>query len=374
MKTVWLKDLLVRLLNDPSSMLSQTIKVINSCVDSKECKLCLFEPDFNDSTFFSISNKGAIIDKNYNDSKIEKIINLAIEIKEIYHQDNIIVAPLYLENVSVFGYVLIKGVLLDEDNFKQAITSLRYYLYNDSLGSIIKSYHDPVFKVRNLYVDYKSASLVHKVIKDVSFDINNKEFTMIFGPSGSGKSTILNVLGGMLSATSGQILFKDKNVASFNEKEKTKYRCNVIGFVFQRFNLISSLTVKENIQIAASLVKDPLTVEEVLEMVDLKGKENDYPNQLSGGEQQKVCIARALVKHSEVLLCDEPTGSLDSKNAMQIMKLLQNLAKEKGIPVVVITHNPNFVVMADHYIRLLNGEIIEDTLQPFALKAENIQN
>lgn len=370
MTTVWLKDLLIKLLNDPSSVLFQTLNLVMSCVDSNKCMMCLYEPDFSDSTHFLISDKGTIAVENNLDSKYKDLVNKALDSKDISSNDKAFVAPLWFENVSVFGYVLFEGKLKDKEKFNLGIKSLSYYLYNDSLGSIIKSYHDPIFKIENLGIDYKSGNLINKVVKDVNFTINEKELTMIFGPSGSGKSSILNVLGGMLSATRGKVFYKDEEVTNFNEKKKTQYRCDVIGFIFQRFNLISSLTVEENIKIAASLVKSPLSVKEVLEMVGLIGKEKCYPAQLSGGEQQRVCIARALVKRSDVLLCDEPTGSLDSKTAIEIMKILQDIAKEKGIPVVVITHNPNFVVMADHYIRLFNGEIVEDTLQPFAMKAK----
>ena len=372
MNTVWLKDLLINLLNDPSSIVSQTLKAANAYICSDECVMCLYEPDFSGSTYFSISNKTALIVQKENNPKNDELIKRAIDSKEIINEGGICVSPLWFENVSVFGYLLMKGELRDKENFKQAITSFSYYLYSESLGSIIKSYHDTILKAENLSIDYKSGKLTNRVVKDVSLSINEKEFTMIFGPSGSGKSSILNVLGGMLSASEGKVFYKDKEITNFNEKKKTEYRCDAIGFVFQKYNLISGLTVEENIKIAASLVKSPLSVKEVLGMVGLEGKEKCYPSQLSGGEQQRVCIARALVKRSEVLLCDEPTGSLDSENAIQIMKILQNIAKEKGIPVVVITHNPNFVVMADHYIRISSGQVVEDVLQPFALKAENL--
>lgn len=372
LKSVWLKNLIVKLLNDNCSVISQSMMVVTSLLNANECEMCLFEPDLNGKTYFAISPKASlVVDKAENDDELVKKV---IETKEPIFENGVCLAPLWFENIATFGYLKIKGELKEDDKekFAQALLTLSYYIYNESLGSIIESSHNSVLKVQNLLVDYKNGKMINRVVNNVSFNINEKEFTMIFGPSGSGKSTILNVLGGMLSASTGNVFYKDQDITDFNDKKKTDYRCNTIGFIFQKYNLINGLTVEENIKIAASLVKNPLTVKEVLDMVGLSGKEKNYPSQLSGGEQQRVSIARALVKRSEVLLCDEPTGALDSENAMEIMKILQHISKEKGIPVVVITHNPNFVVMADHYLRLSNGEIIEDVLQPFALKAESL--
>ena len=197
---------------------------------------------------------------------------------------------------------------------------------------------------------------------------------MIFGASGSGKSSILNVLGGMLTASNGKVYYYDQDITNLNDEQRTDYRCNAIGFIFQKYNLISGLTVEENIKIASSLVKNPLSVNEVLEMVGLSGKEKKFPNELSGGEQQRVCIARALVKCSKILLCDEPTGALDSENSLRVMRIIQNIAKERGIPVVVITHNPNMVVFADHSITISNGQVVQDVFQPFPLSVSDLYN
>ena len=373
LKTVWINDLLIKLLNDASSTLFQSFMNLSNYMGTNECELCLYEPDYTDSTFYLVSKKTSIelVDKkdNLSSELKEKVVNK----KENYFFEGYCYAPLYFENISTFGYIKFKcDQVSDEINFTKALINFSYFLFAECLGSIVKSYHDTIIRTENLCIDYKTGKQINRVVKGVNLDIYKKEFTMIFGASGSGKSSILNVLGGLLTASEGKVFYGDKDITNLSEKEKTSYRCNVVGFIFQRYNLISDLTVEENIKVASTLVKNPLKVSEVLEMVGLSDKAKYYPTQLSGGEQQRVCIARALVKRSEVLLCDEPTGALDTVNANQVIKILQNISKERGIPVVVITHNPSLVVLADHAITISNGEIIDDTLQPFALKAENI--
>lgn len=369
LKTVWLNNLIINLLNDASSVVSQSLKVVTSYLNAEETLICLYEPDFNEQTYYLVSKKSSLIVDKYESNVPKETIKTVLENKEIVSEENYVVAPLWFEGVAPFGYLLFKAKLNEDiEKLNKSVIAFSYYLYNDALGSIVKSFHNTILKVEDLSVDYKTGKTLNRVVKHVNFEICEKELTMIFGPSGSGKSTILNVLGGMLSASDGKVSYKGQNIVGFNDKQKTKYRCDGVGFVFQKYNLINELNVEENIKIAASLVKNPLSVKEVLQMVGLDGKEKKYPSQLSGGEQQRVCIARALVKRSEILLCDEPTGALDSENSVLVMKLLQNIAKENNIPVVVITHNPNFAVMADHYIRIDNGEIIDDVIQPFALK------
>ena len=172
--------------------------------------------------------------------------------------------------------------------------------------------------------------------------------------------------------TGGSILWKGKDITVANDKELTLYRREKIGFIFQRYHLISDLTARENVEIAAAIVKNPLSADEVLEMVGLGEKANSYPSQMSGGEQQRVCIARALVKQSDILLCDEPTGALDTENAKQVISVLQKLTQQRGIPVMMITHNPCFSALAGHCITMSNGIIVEEVYQPFPLDVESI--
>ena len=177
----------------------------------------------------------------------------------------------------------------------------------------------------------------------------------------------------MLKPTSGEIYYKDQNVSKMNDNLRSDYRKDIVGFVFQQYNLLSDLTVKENIELASSLVADFYEVDEVLKMVRLENKANSFPNELSGGEQQRVCIARALVKKPKMLLCDEPTGALDTENAKIVIKILKDISTEQKIPVVVITHNPSLVVLADRCITIKNGKIEDDIYQPFALSVDYLE-
>jgi len=196
-----------------------------------------------------------------------------------------------------------------------------------------------------------------KALDDVSFSIEKGKFTVILGPSGSGKSTLLNLLGGMDRATEGSFLFDNKEITSLNDKELSIYRQDVVGFVFQFYNLIPSLTALENVNIAAQLTGNVGESEIFLNKVGLSHRKNNFPNQLSGGEMQRVSIARALAKKPKLLLCDEPTGALDSKTGQKIIELLQNASKDKDVAVVMVTHNAEFKKFADKVIYLKDGKI-----------------
>ena len=196
-----------------------------------------------------------------------------------------------------------------------------------------------------------------KALDDVSFSIEKGKFTVILGPSGSGKSTLLNLLGGMDRATEGDFLFDGKEVTSLSDKELSIYRKDIVGFVFQFYNLIPSLTALENISIAAQLTDNVKDSEDFLDKVGLSHRKNNFPNQLSGGEMQRVSIARALAKKPKLLLCDEPTGALDSKTGQKIIELLQEASKDKGVAVVMVTHNAEFSEFADTVIHLKDGKI-----------------
>ncbi|KXT87198.1 ABC transporter, ATP-binding protein [Streptococcus parasanguinis] len=196
-----------------------------------------------------------------------------------------------------------------------------------------------------------------KALDDVSFSIEKGKFTVILGPSGSGKSTLLNLLGGMDRATEGSFVFDNKEITSLNDNELSIYRQDIVGFVFQFYNLIPSLTALENINIAAQLTGNVKESEIFLDKVGLSHRKNNFPNQLSGGEMQRVSIARALAKKPKLLLCDEPTGALDSKTGQKIIELLQEASKDKDVAVVMVTHNAEFKKFADKVIYLKDGKI-----------------
>lgn len=194
-------------------------------------------------------------------------------------------------------------------------------------------------------------------VDEISFEIMKGEFVVIVGPSGAGKTTVLNILGGMDTATSGDVLVDGKNVAKYNNRQLTGYRREDIGFVFQFYNLVPNLTALENVELALQICKDPLDAKTVLEEVGLKERLGNFPAQLSGGEQQRVSIARALAKNPKMMLCDEPTGALDYQTGKAILKLLQDMCREKGMTVIVITHNSALTPMADRVIHIKNGSV-----------------
>ena len=204
---------------------------------------------------------------------------------------------------------------------------------------------------------YTSGDHELRALDGVSFTLDEGKFVVILGPSGAGKSTLLNMLGGLDSPTSGTITVNGKNISTLNNNELADYRASTVGFVFQFYNLIPNLTAIENIEIASMLSKNPMDPEEVLDLVGLKERRNNFPAQLSGGEQQRVSIARALAKNPKLLLCDEPTGALDYETGKQILKLLQDCSRKNGMTVVIITHNQALTAMADRVIKVKNGTI-----------------
>lgn len=204
---------------------------------------------------------------------------------------------------------------------------------------------------------YQTGDVKVEALKDVSFGIDRGEICVIVGQSGAGKTTLLNILGGMDKLTSGEVYLDGKDVSKYNKKQLASYRRADIGFVFQFYNLIPNLTALENVEIASQLSKDPLDPAKVLEQVGLKERQNNFPAQLSGGEQQRVSIARALAKNPKLLLCDEPTGALDYETGKAVLKLLQDCSREHNMTVVIITHNSALTAMADRVIKVKNGQI-----------------
>ena len=213
---------------------------------------------------------------------------------------------------------------------------------------------------------YQSGDATIYANKDITFSINKGELVVILGSSGVGKSTLLNILGGMEPNTSGDVIVAGKNIASYNAKQLTTYRRNYVGFVFQFYNLIPNLTTKENVELAAQIVPDAMNPDEALREVDLSDREQNFPAQLSGGEQQRVAIARAIAKKPELLLCDEPTGALDYKTGKRILKILQDMSRKNGSTVLIVTHNAAIAPIADKVIRIHDGSIqkIETNDQP----------
>ena len=220
---------------------------------------------------------------------------------------------------------------------------------------------------------YRSGEVEIRAVDHISFTIEKGEFCVIVGPSGAGKTTVLNMLGGMDACSGGTITVDGTRVSGFNARQLTTYRRHDIGFVFQFYNLVGNLTALENVELAAQICKNPLDAATVLDEVGLAKRANNFPGQLSGGEQQRVAIARALAKNPKLLLCDEPTGALDYVTGKQILKLLQDTCREKGVTVVVITHNSAITPMADRVIHIKNGTVESMQLNAHPASVESIE-
>ena len=237
------------------------------------------------------------------------------------------------------------------------------------MGNLQNSYVklDKVSKI------YKMGEVEIRAVDNISFEISKGEFVVVVGPSGAGKTTVLNILGGMDTATKGNVFVDGSNIAKYNSHQLTAYRRDDIGFVFQFYNLVPNLTALENVELAMQICKNPLDAKKVLCEVGLEDRMGNFPAQLSGGEQQRVSIARALAKNPRLLLCDEPTGALDYQTGKAILKLLQDMKRKKGMTVIVITHNSALTPMADRVIHIKNGTVSAMELNTDPTPVEEIE-
>lgn len=236
-----------------------------------------------------------------------------------------------------------------------------------------QKHNSVLFKLNNLSKHYKMGEIEVKALKEVSLEISQGEFIVVLGASGSGKSTLLNLIGGMDMPTSGEVWYKDKNISNMKDKGLTDYRRNNVGFVFQFYNLMSNLTAMENVELASEITKNPLDLIEVMESVGLSDRLNHFPAQMSGGEQQRVAIARAIAKNPDILLCDEPTGALDYKTGIEVLKVLKSVHQKYNKTVVIITHNVAIAEMADRVLKLRSGVIQDDYVNENPIEIERIE-
>ena len=227
-------------------------------------------------------------------------------------------------------------------------------------------------ELKKIKKTYKMGDILITAAENVTFGIEKGEFAVVLGPSGAGKTTVLNILGGMDKSDSGSIIVDNKDISKYNNKELTKYRRDDIGFVFQFYNLVPNLTALENVELSNQMSKDTLDPKEVLIDVGLKDRLDNFPSQLSGGEQQRVAIARALAKNPKLLLCDEPTGALDSKTGKRVLEVLHKISKKHDMTVVIITHNAIIAESADRVIKMKNGTIEEIIVNPNPLDIREI--
>lgn len=226
---------------------------------------------------------------------------------------------------------------------------------------------------KGVYKKYEMGEVVINALRNTSFDIEKGELVVIVGPSGAGKTTALNLLGGMDNVTSGDIIVDGQNISELTNRKLIKYRREDIGFVFQFYNLVQNLTALENVELATEICKDSLKPKKVLREVGLEKRMNNFPSQLSGGEQQRVAIARALAKNPKLLLCDEPTGALDYNTGKQILKLLQDASRKNGMTVIIITHNTAIAPMADKVINFKNGTVTTIEINKRPIPIEEIE-
>lgn len=227
-------------------------------------------------------------------------------------------------------------------------------------------------QAKQLKKNYQTATTEILALKEVSFSLNKGDFTVILGPSGSGKTTLLNLLGGMDKPTSGELFVQQEPIHQYKEKELTDYRREKVGFIFQFYNLIPTLTALENVSIAQKIAQNPFQAKDILEKVQLSHRLTNFPQELSGGEQQRVSIARAVCKNPQLILCDEPTGALDSETGKQVLRLLKEMSVIHGHTIIVVTHNASIAKIADRVLYLKDGSIVKNTRQPQPLEIDEV--
>ena len=373
-QTVWLKNNLIRSLGTSDNILFFSHKNILDITHAHEDTILLFEPDGSLGIALRCT---ADASRDVTDSFVcppECSLSglRSPEVNSVIRTQAGYLIPLNAEDSSVFGALMLpeSGSPEITENGWKIIHAFAELLYSEAMGGFLNSFYPEVLKVRHLEMAYQKDV---KILKGIDLDICENEFTVILGSSGCGKTTLVNAIGGMLKPTGGEVLWNGKNIVVMNDRERTTYRRDAVGIIFQHYNLISDLSAKENVNVAASLVNDPMPVEDALAMVGLAGKAERYPGKMSGGEQQRVCIARAIAKRPQILLCDEPTGALDPENSIRVMKILQDLVKEQHIAVVMITHNTAFRCLADHCVVMSAGSIVEDVRQPFPRYADSLE-
>ncbi|MBR5804511.1 MAG: ABC transporter ATP-binding protein [Clostridia bacterium] len=228
-------------------------------------------------------------------------------------------------------------------------------------------------EIRDVRKQYRMGEVTINALDGIDFSVEKGELCVVVGPSGAGKTTLLNILGGMDTATSGEIIVDGVHIERFSQKQLTLYRRETVGFVFQFYNLVQNLTARENVELATQICRHPYDTDQVLELVGLADRKKNFPAQLSGGEQQRVSIARALAKNPKLMLCDEPTGALDYQTGKQVLKLLQDCCRKQGMTVIIITHNAALKPMADRIVTIKNGRIDDNMRNPEPVSIEKIE-
>ena len=374
-QSVWLSKLIQKILNEPGNALSDSHNNVRRIFSAEEDYIILLEPDRSrGAVLYSGKDTTVILSDDSIGGKAEQL-EKAAACREISDVGSDLCIPLKNYQTDAFAVLILTGKAgqRPDETAEYTVSNFAAFLYSEGMGGILASENPTVVSVKDLEVSYRHDGFVTKAVRGVSFDICANELAVIEGASGCGKTSLLNCVGGMLTPSAGSILFNGKDVARMNRAELAEYRRDSVGFIFQHYNLIADLTVEENVAIAATIGKESMSVNEALRMVGMDTKADRYPTQLSGGQQQRVCIARAIVKRSDFLICDEPTGALDTENSSQVIQILQSLAKEQGIAVIMITHNPLFSLIADHCLKMSDGMIVEEIRQPFPLPAKELQ-
>ena len=374
-KSIWLRQLGITMLNQADTPLSTACRYMTSLFGAETVLMYLREADEEArkailiyrgcASMYSLSCE--------EDRKCSGVIDKVLRDGGTAAENGLLGVPMSCSQADRFGVLVFSVQSPDLDGKKEeAVHAFSTLVYLELMGGFLQSSHETVLEVRNVCVRYSAAANARSAVDHVSLDIQAGELTVIMGKSGCGKSSLINVIAGLLTPQSGEVLWGGENICTMKGKRKTAFRRDSLGYIFQNYNLIGELTAEENIAVAAILSGRENSVKDVLALVGLDGKEKKYPRQMSGGEQQRVAIARALVKNASLLLCDEPTGALDTENAKHVMCLLQRIAREQVIPVIVVTHNPDFSILADHYIRMSDGQVVEEYYCHFPYAAEDV--